>query len=219
MGTRDSAPVENEQEAAFREVVLALTLAQDDLAEPSEWLLEAANAAGAEDSVEAAELRVFEAKIERVRTRCGVALRNMDLAEHLLDRAKVHGWDSPRAKEKASVDAEGLAEAFRARLKSDLDAVAIMPYYNLSDEWQLVASYNYVTSEGANGVRLDRYENWIETGRCDEAHELYFGVNRYICEHKLKWQTGVEYTTTGDAANDGGNYDGWGLTSGIRISW
>lgn len=103
--------------------------------------------------------------------------------------------------------------------QSDLFGVAIMPYYNISDEWQLVASYNHVSSDGPNGVRLDRYESRIESGRADEVHEFYFGVNRYFCGHKLKWQTGVEYTTTEDIAADGGNYDGWGLTSGIRLSW
>jgi len=110
-----------------------------------------------------------------------------------------------------------MAEGWDAQ--SDLVGVAIMPYYNLSEEWQLVASYNYVGSDDPNGVRLDRYESRIESGRSDEAHEFYFGVNRYFCEHKLKWQTGVEYTTTGDDANDGGVYDGWGVSSGIRISW
>lgn len=103
--------------------------------------------------------------------------------------------------------------------QSDLNGFSVMPYYNISDEWQLVASYNYITSDDPNGVRLDRYESRIESGRSDEAHEFYFGVNRYFCGHKLKWQTGVEYTTASDSANDGGAYDGWGLSSGIRISW
>jgi phosphate-selective porin OprO/OprP len=103
--------------------------------------------------------------------------------------------------------------------QSDITAVAIMPYYSINDQWQLVASYNYVTSDDPNGVRLDRYENRIESGRVDDAHEFYFGVNYYLCKHKLKWQTGVEYTTADDIANDGGAYDGWGLSSGIRISW
>ena len=53
----------------------------------------------------------------------------------------------------------------------------------------------------------------------DVAHEFYAGVNYYLCGHKLKWQTGVEYTKAKDHANDGGAYDGWGISSGIRISW
>jgi phosphate-selective porin OprO/OprP len=103
--------------------------------------------------------------------------------------------------------------------QSDLAGLAIMPTYDLSEEWQLVASYNYVTSEDPNGVRLDRYESRIVSDRADEAHEFYFGVNRYFCGHKLKWQAGVEYTTAEDAANDGGAYDGWGFSTGIRMYW
>ncbi len=104
-------------------------------------------------------------------------------------------------------------------LQSDLFAISIMPYYNLSDRFQLVASYNFVTSAGDNGVRIDRYENRVVGGRSDEAHEFYAGVNYYLCGHQLKWQTGVEYTMANDNAGDGGAYDGWGLSSGIRISW
>jgi phosphate-selective porin OprO/OprP len=44
-------------------------------------------------------------------------------------------------------------------------------------------------------------------------------VNKYFYGHKLKWQTGVQYTTMDDNADDGGDYDGWGVTTGIRISW
>ncbi|MCB1237329.1 MAG: hypothetical protein KDM91_19855 [Verrucomicrobiae bacterium] len=101
----------------------------------------------------------------------------------------------------------------------NLFAVAIMPYYDVTDQIQLVASYNYVNSAGGNGVRLDRYESRIVGGKADEAHEFYAGVNYYLCGHNLKWQTGVEYTTASDSANDGGAYDGWGVSSGIRISW
>ncbi len=103
--------------------------------------------------------------------------------------------------------------------QSDLFAVAIMPFYNLSEQWQLVASYNYVNSSGENGVRLDRYESRVVSGRADVAHEFYAGVNYFLCGHNLKWQTGVEYTTASDSANDGGAYDGWGVSTGIRISW
>jgi phosphate-selective porin OprO/OprP len=109
------------------------------------------------------------------------------------------------------------AEGYKSQ--SDLFGLAIMPYYNISDKLQLVASYNYVNSSGKNGVRLDRYESSVVSGRADEAHEFYAGVNYYLCKHKLKWQTGVEYTTAEDAANDGGAYSGWGISSGIRISW
>lgn len=103
--------------------------------------------------------------------------------------------------------------------QSEVFGLAITPYYSISEKVQLVASYNYVGSSGANGVRLDRYENRTVSGRVDEVHEFFAGVNYYICGHKLKWQNGVEYTTATDVANDGGAYDGWGFTSAVRISW
>ncbi len=101
----------------------------------------------------------------------------------------------------------------------DLFSFQLMPFYNLTEKVQLVSSYTYITSDGDNGVRLDRYESSVVSGRADEAHEFYAGLNYYLCGHKLKWQTGVEYTTASDNANDGGAYDGWGVTTGIRISW
>jgi phosphate-selective porin OprO/OprP len=103
--------------------------------------------------------------------------------------------------------------------QSDLLGLQVMPYYNINDKWQLAFRYTLVTSSDDNGVRLNRYESRIEDGRSDKAHEFFLGLNWYLYGHKLKWQNGVEYTTASDAANDGGRYNGWGLTSGIRISW
>ena len=94
-----------------------------------------------------------------------------------------------------------------------------MPYYEITDKWQLVFRYSLVSSSADNGVRLNRYESRIESGRSDEAHEYFLGLNWYLYGHKLKWQNGVESTHTSDSARDGGAYDGWGFTSGIRLSW
>ncbi|MEX2581288.1 MAG: porin [Verrucomicrobiales bacterium] len=105
------------------------------------------------------------------------------------------------------------------RGQDDVFGLQLMPFYNVTDKLQLVASYNYLKGRGDNSVRFDRYESRIESGRADEMHEFFAGVNYYFCGHKLKWQNGVEYTTANDRANDGGDYDGWGFTSGIRMSW
>lgn len=37
--------------------------------------------------------------------------------------------------------------------------------------------------------------------------------------HKLEWQTGLEYASTKDDANDGGKFKGWGLSTGLRMYW
>lgn len=101
----------------------------------------------------------------------------------------------------------------------DLFGVQIMPLYDLTERVQLVFRYTFLDSSGDNGILLSRYQNEIEPGRGDRYHDFYAGVNWYLYGHKLKWQTGVQYTTMTDSARDGGAYDGWGITTGIRISW
>ena len=101
--------------------------------------------------------------------------------------------------------------------QSDLFGLSVMPFYTITETWQLVFRYSYVYSPDDNGVRLNRYENRVETGRCNAAHEWYLGVNTYLYGHKLKWQNGVEYIHAEDRANDGGDYSGWGVTSAIRM--
>ncbi len=101
----------------------------------------------------------------------------------------------------------------------DLFGAQLMPFYWVNEKAQVVARYTFLNSAGDNGLLLGRYENRIETGFGDQSHDFYVGLNYYLHGHKLKWQTGVQYTTVTDAAKDGGAYDGWGITSGIRISW
>lgn len=103
----------------------------------------------------------------------------------------------------------------------DLFGLQFMPavYLNEAKTVQAVFRYTYINSDGDNGIRFARYENRLESGRGDEYNEFYAGLNWYLYGHKLKFQTGVQYTTMDDNANDGGDYDGWGVTTGIRISW
>ena len=101
----------------------------------------------------------------------------------------------------------------------DLFGTQIMPFYWVTEKTQVVARYTFLNSDGDNGLLLGRYGNRIEPGFGDQSHDFYLGLNHYFYGHKLKWQTGVQYTTATDAANDGGAYDGWGVTTGIRISW
>lgn len=103
--------------------------------------------------------------------------------------------------------------------QSDLWGAALMPLYGITPHLQLVLRYTYLKSADDNGVRLGRYENQIVSGRGDKYNEIHGGVNVFFYGHKLKWQTGLQYSTMKDAANDGGKYQGWGLTTGLRISW
>lgn len=105
--------------------------------------------------------------------------------------------------------------------QSDLFGFQLLPslYLNESKNLQVAFRYTYINSDGDNGIRLARYENRIVSGRGDNYNEFYAGLNWYLYGHKLKLQTGVQHATMEDGANDGGEYDGWGVTTGLRISW
>ena len=94
-----------------------------------------------------------------------------------------------------------------------------MPFYDITQHIQLVLRYTYLRSDDNNGLRLGRYENEIVNGRGDEYNEIYSGLNVFFYGHKLKWQTGLQYSNMKDSAGDGGDYEGWGLTTGLRVSW
>ena len=101
----------------------------------------------------------------------------------------------------------------------DLFGLEIMPSYYFAPGFQAVFRYTYMNSDGDNGIRFARYENRLDSGRGDEYQEFYAGVNWYLYGHKAKLQAGVQYTMMDDAAGDGGDYSGWGVTTGLRISW
>jgi phosphate-selective porin OprO/OprP len=102
---------------------------------------------------------------------------------------------------------------------SDVWGATLLPFYNISKHFQVVTRYTFLRSIDPNGLRLARYENQVVNGRGDEYQEIYFGLNWYLYGHKLKLQTGVDYAHMADRANDGGAYNGWGWTTGLRISW
>ncbi len=103
--------------------------------------------------------------------------------------------------------------------QSDIWGVALMPFYNQSELTQWVFRYTYMDSDEPNGLKPGRYERDIASGRGDEYNEVYAGLNLFFYGHKLKWQTGLQYTTMDDEADDGGEYEGWGLTTGLRLYW
>jgi phosphate-selective porin OprO/OprP len=103
--------------------------------------------------------------------------------------------------------------------QSDIWGFVVMSFYDISTRSQLLLRYTMLESTDANGVRLGRYEREIEQERGDAYSEIYGGLNVYFYGHKLKWQTGLQYTDMNDEADDGGAYNGWGLTSALRMSW
>jgi phosphate-selective porin OprO/OprP len=111
--------------------------------------------------------------------------------------------------------------------QSDLWGLALMPYYSFNKHHQVVLRYTFLSSRDDNGVRFGRYENRIvdqdlesfENDRGNRYNEVYAGYNLFFYGHKFKWQTGLQYTTMQDDADDGGAYNGWGLSTGLRMYW
>lgn len=103
--------------------------------------------------------------------------------------------------------------------QSDLIALQVMPHYDFTERWQGVVSYAMVHCTDGPGARMGRYASRNLSGDDYETvQELFMGVNCYIYGDKLKWQTGVEYNLVHN--NDAGDdYNGWGVTSGFRMSW
>ncbi len=103
--------------------------------------------------------------------------------------------------------------------QSDVWGVTIMPWYNLTKNIQAVVRYNYIESENPRGVRLARYDTFVTGRRGDEYHEIYGGLNYYVCGHRLKVQTGVSYVSLNDSSVEKGEYHAWQWTTGLRLSF
>ena len=93
-----------------------------------------------------------------------------------------------------------------------------MPFYDITDKTQAVFSYTYLKSSGGDGIKLTKYEKDLFSGKGNETSESFLGLNHFFYGHKLKWQNGIQYTEM-ETTSAGDKYDGWGFTSGIRISW
>ena len=103
--------------------------------------------------------------------------------------------------------------------QSDVVGFMAMPYWNLSEEMQIVTRYTWLESDNPNGVRMGRYERDLVSGNGDEYNEIYVGFNYYWYGHKLKLQTGIQHVDMQDSAADGGAHEGWSWTTGFRLSW
>lgn len=104
--------------------------------------------------------------------------------------------------------------------QSDLFGIMIRPSYEIIEKkLQAVLRYTYMSSEDPKGIRLGRYEREVVSGRGDEYHEFYAGLNYYIYGQKLKLMSGVTYTMMDDSSDSGGDYDGIMGVVGLRMSW
>ena len=103
--------------------------------------------------------------------------------------------------------------------QGDVWGAMVMPWYNITDKFQVVGRYTHLNSNEPNSIRFNRYENTITSARGDQYDEYYLGLNYYICGNQLKLQTGLSYAQMDDAQPDGGAYKGWQWVSGVRFSF
>jgi phosphate-selective porin OprO and OprP len=102
--------------------------------------------------------------------------------------------------------------------QNDLFGLQLMPFYDITDKTQAVFSYTYLQSSGGDAIKLTRYEKDLFSGKGTKLSESFLGLNHFFYGHKLKWQNAIQYSEM-DTTTSGDNYDGWGFTSGLRISW
>jgi hypothetical protein len=103
--------------------------------------------------------------------------------------------------------------------------VMVMPYYWIVDEkLQWVGQYEHGNASEANGFRINsRYGRArgtggtsginVNSGRGDNHHSFYTGLNYYLCGQNLKIQGGIEYQTLDTPV---GNFDTLTYLLGFR---
>lgn len=105
----------------------------------------------------------------------------------------------------------------------DVWGLVLIPTYAITKKLELVARYTFLDSKGTEGIKPQRrYESEvpdINGTRGDQYQALYAGLNYAFYGHKLKLQTGIEYSQMKDSANNGGAYEGWSYLTGIRFSF
>jgi phosphate-selective porin OprO and OprP len=124
-------------------------------------------------------------------------------------------------KDQWAVQAEALYGVGRG-LQGDVYGIYVLPTYNITDKLQLVGRYQYASGDHDALRVANRYErlapNLTDGGRGETYHAAYFGVNYYIYGQKLKLMAGTEYNHM-DGGGDGGDFDGWTTTTGVRVSF
>jgi phosphate-selective porin OprO/OprP len=103
--------------------------------------------------------------------------------------------------------------------QSDLLGLQLMPFWSFNDTWQVVFRYAMVHSADGAGAKLGRYPRKIFGGKFEDVHDFFLGLNCFLYGHKLKWQSGLEYNYGMNEAATEADYRGWGLSTGLRVSW
>lgn len=103
----------------------------------------------------------------------------------------------------------------------DVTGLSVISTFDLAKTLQLVGRCQLADSNGNDGLRLmNRYERLApdvtDGGRGDAYQAAYLGANWFLCGHKLKLMTGLEYAHM-HGESDGGDYDGFTWSGGLRF--
>lgn len=100
----------------------------------------------------------------------------------------------------------------------------LQPVFDLvPDRLQLVARYSYAHGGGPDSlVAQSRYERAAPDitggGRGERYHAGYLGIQWFLHGDLLKLMAGVEYAHL-DGGGNGGDFDGWTVLTGVRLSF
>lgn len=118
-----------------------------------------------------------------------------------------------------------VAEAFAGTgTGADVIGFYLQPTYDLlPDRLQLVGRYSFAHGDGGDSViAQSRYERTAPDltggGRGETYHAGYLGLQFFLHGDNLKLMTGVEYARL-DGGGNGGDFDGWTVLSGVRVSF
>ena len=111
-------------------------------------------------------------------------------------------------------------------LEGDFGGIVAMPMYWIQENrLKLVLRYQYEGSDNPKGIRLNsRYARLAEardssvdvnSGRGDDHHSLYAGLNYYFCGENLKLISGIQHDDLSSAGKT--QYQGWTLGTSLRI--
>ena len=109
--------------------------------------------------------------------------------------------------------------SFADRKNGNVWGIQLMPFYDFTDNTQVIFCYTHLESSGDDQLRASRWEDRLDRGayRGDDLTEYFFGLNHFFHGHKLKWQNGLQYTELEQSGRKA--YEGWGFTTAFRISW
>ena len=73
---------------------------------------------------------------------------------------------------------------------ANIDGYWIQPSYKLTPQWEAVANYSYINSDGRGVALSDVVRSAPSGGTMNRADELYLGFNYYIKGNDVKLQAG-----------------------------